>query len=269
MSIPILDLQAMDHTRLDAACRQWGFFGLQGHGIDKNLWQAAFDQSRRFFEQPLDAKNVIRRAADNAWGFYDAELTKNRRDWKEILDIGEAAMEGPLAGSVPQWPELPEFREVISAFTNALHTVGLRLLDELAAAMGTSINLRAPFDTHSSFIRLNYYPPCDDPAPADADFVPQRGELGISHHTDAGAVTVLAQDEHPGLQVFHGDAWHTVPPHADTLIINIGDIVQVWSNDRYLAPLHRVLASSDHARISIPYFLNPDYRAMTTHRCRI
>jgi isopenicillin N synthase-like dioxygenase len=122
---------------------------------------------------------------------------------------------------------------------------------------GISQNLGMPRDylaerfgqPHSSFLRLNYYPLCSDP----------QDHLGISHHTDAGALTVLLTDAQPGLQFLHQGVWHTVEPVAGALTVNIGDIVQVWSNDRYAAPLHRVLASSTSRRYSAPFFYNPSY----------
>jgi isopenicillin N synthase-like dioxygenase len=259
MSIPILDLQDLPATTLDNACRQWGFFALAGHGIDEGLISEVLTQAQGFFAQTIQTKNEIRRSADNAWGFYDAELTKNRRDWKEIVDIGPPVREGPLSGATPQWPQLAGFKDAISSLTTEMHRVSIRLVAEIASSLGVSEDLTLPFQDHSSFLRLNYYPPCPDPAPDEAGFQPSTGQLGISHHTDAGAVTVLLQDAQPGLQVYRNERWHTVPVTPGTLIINIGDIVQVWSNDRYQAPLHRVLANSEAPRISVPYFLNPDY----------
>ena len=87
MDIPQLDLQNLASGDLDRACREWGFFALTGHGIDPALTSAAIVQARKFFHRDTQQKNRIRRSAENAWGFYDAELTKNRRDWKEIVDI--------------------------------------------------------------------------------------------------------------------------------------------------------------------------------------
>ena len=145
------------------------------------------------------------------------------------------------------------------ALESHFHSVALELIRSIAASLGSSDDLTSAFTDHSSFLRLNYYPPCPDPAPADADFVPAKGELGISHHTDAGALTVLLQDKQPGLQVYQASHWHTVLPSEGALIINIGDIVQVWTIDRYQAPLHRVLANASQPRISTPYFLNPSY----------
>ena len=136
-------------------------------------------------------------------------------------------------------------------FYTACEAAAVRLLE------GISRNLGMPGEhlgqcfgpSQTSFLRLNYYPHCDTPA----------DHLGISHHTDAGALTVLLQDDQPGLQFEHQGRWHTVEPIEDALVINIGDIVQVWSNDEYSAPLHRVLASAESERFSAPFFYNPSY----------
>jgi len=262
-SIPQIDLTTLTDQggldELDRACAEWGFFYLVGHSIDIEQSAAVVAAADTFFQRPQDIKNRIRRSATNSWGYYDAELTKNRRDWKEILDIGPTVIDGPLAGSTPQWPDLYRFQALFEALTTQLHAISIRLVSAIGRALQTPEDLVAPFADHSSYLRLNYYPECEAPAPADSDFVPEEGHLGISHHTDAGAVTVLLQDDVAGLQVYKDNEFHTVLPRSGTLIINVGDIVQVWSNDRYAAPLHRVLANSSRARISMPYFLNPSY----------
>jgi isopenicillin N synthase-like dioxygenase len=259
MNIPHLDLQHLNLTALDQACAEWGFFKLSGHDLTPSLIDEVMVQTQQFFRSDGATKKQISRSEKNSWGYFDAELTKNTRDWKEILDIGPAVNAGPLAGSFPQWPDQVGFRATMEQFNEHLHAVALELVGHIAQCLGSADNLVEVFDHHSSFLRLNYYPPCPNPAPADAPFFPADGELGISHHTDAGALTVLLQDEQPGLQVYQNKRWQTIEPNANALIINIGDIVQVWSNDRYIAPLHRVLANAGKARISTPYFLNPDY----------
>jgi isopenicillin N synthase-like dioxygenase len=112
---------------------------------------------------------------------------------------------------------------------------------------------------HTSFLCLNYHPVCPAPARPAGMGTPTSGHLGVNHHTDSGAITVLLQDAQPGLEVFRGGAWHLVVPRRDALVVNIGDIVQVWSNDRYTAALHGVLASSSAERFSAPFFFNPAY----------
>jgi isopenicillin N synthase-like dioxygenase len=83
--------------------------------------------------------------------------------------------------------------------------------------------------------------------------------MGVHAHTDAGALTVLCVDATPGLEIRRGQRWVPVEPREGALLINIGDIVQVWSNDRYVAPLHRVVSPECGGRYSAPFFLNPDY----------
>ena len=161
-----------------------------------------------------------------------------------------------------QWPAaLPGFEPTIAAYMEACRDVSNRLLAAIATNLGVPAgDLLAAFGTDdSSFLRLNYYPLCGDPAPADASTESPGGHLGINEHTDAGALTVLVQNEQPGLQVCREGAWQLVKPRPDALVINIGDIVQVWSNDRYRAPLHRVLANSERERYSAAFFFNPAY----------
>ena len=249
---------------LDEACREWGFFQVVGHGVGENVRRETQRQMERFFALPAAEKHAIIRTVENAWGFYDQELTKNVRDWKEIFDVGPPETQGPLAGTRPQWPaSLPEFKTALESHSEACERVGVRLLSAIGMNLGMPADyLSKSFEpVHTSFLRLNYYPVCDDPAAPDSPTVPGGGHLGISHHTDAGALTVLMQDDVPGLQVEQSSTWHTVEPRADAFVINIGDIVQVWSNDIYKAPLHRVIASSDRARYSVAYFFNPAYEA--------
>ena len=262
-NLPEIDLSSLSTqatiAALDHACSEWGFFYLVGHDIDVQQQQEIWATTRAFFTQPTAIKNQIRRNETNSWGFYDAELTKNRRDWKEILDIGPTADTGPLAGSYPQWPDLAGFRDVAERLSGQMHEIALQLVAAIARALDSSEDLLAPFNDHSSYLRINYYPECEDPAAADSDVVPDTGHLGVSHHTDAGAVSVLLQDDVAGLQVYNAGMFRTIEPYKDALVINLGDIVQVWSNDRYQAPVHRVLVNTGAGRISIPYFLNPSY----------
>jgi isopenicillin N synthase-like dioxygenase len=262
--VPVFDIRALPDDaaalrELDIACRDWGFFQITGHGIPASQLAAAHAQMHAFFALPDSEKQSVARTATNTWGFYDRELTKNRRDWKQIFDVGPAIDAGVLAGTQPQWPtSLPQFRPAVLALCAAFETVAYRVMQGIAINLGVQpAHLFEAFDGHTSFLRLNYYPLCDDPAPSDSPTVPTRGHLAINHHTDSGAVTVLLQDDQPGLQVLHRDSWHLVEPRPDALVINIGDVVQVWSNDHYVAPVHRVIASRTRARYSAPFFFNP------------
>jgi isopenicillin N synthase-like dioxygenase len=252
--IPVIDIddaeRSQSHQAIDAACREWGVFQVVGHGIDTRLIAALRRQMRALFSAPYATRNAIARTAQNPWGFYDRELTRHTRDWKQIYDYG------PADGGhiVPQWPAgMPAFRPVIREYYEACEAIALRLLRVIVRNLGMPPAYRdADFiPNHTSFLRLNYYPKC--PAPAT--------HQGVNPHTDSGVLTLLLQDEQPGLEVLRRGEWWLVEPIREALVVNIGDIVQVWSNDLYEAPLHRVLASSRAERFSVPFFLNPAYSA--------
>ena len=259
-NLPKISLRQLDagvgHDRLTDACATWGFFELIDHGVSSQVLNTTLDTMARFFALPVATKRAIERTKDNPWGFYDRELTKNVKDHKEIFDIGPAV--GLYA---PQWPNHePQFKADIQRFYNGAESIALRLIAHIATTLDTPPEvLLSGFERHTSFLRLNYYPTCDNPAPADSPTVPRYGELGISHHSDAGAITVLLQDGNAGLQVERDGKWTSVAAERGGLIINLGDVVQVWSNDQYRAPLHRVLASSEQSRLSAPFFLNPSF----------
>jgi isopenicillin N synthase-like dioxygenase len=260
--IPVIDIGQLHEpgtlAALDRACREWGFFQVVNHGISDETVGDVLAQAREFFGRPLEFKQAISRTAENPWGFYDRELTKNTRDWKQIFDYGPAEGEDMR----PQWPaSMPRFRSSVLDYYSACEALAFRLLITIAVNLGTPANnlLTGFVPRHSSFLRLNYYPSCPRPERPDGISTPKSGHLGLNHHTDAGAITLLLQDRQPGLEVYREGEWHLVEPRSDALVVNVGDIVQVWSNDRYRAALHRVIASSDAERFSVPFFFSPAY----------
>ena len=251
-------VEGRDLGQLDEACRLWGFFELVNHPISEALCGNMLDAMDHFFALPTSIKKRCERSERNHWGFYDRELTKNVQDWKELFDVG------PERGEcVPQWPSNePGFKETTELFYAASEATALGLVGGIARALGEAPNpLIREFESHSSYLRLNYYPLCHNPAPGDTPTGENRGHLGISHHSDAGAVTILLQDGQPGLQVLRDGRWHDISASRGSILVNIGDVVQVWSNDRYRAPVHRVLANKETVRYSAPFFLNPSFEA--------
>lgn len=251
---PIIDLSEPSTDTMEAlrnACTQWGIFHITGHGIHDTACNDMRQQSQRFFSQAQHAKQSIVRNANNPWGYFDRELTKNRQDWKEIFDVGSDESCAQLSGIEPQWPELSGFQPAAECWMERCHTLATSLLSMIIELIKQNPQLVNDYfcKHHTSFLRLNHYPPCSE----------STEHLGISEHTDAGALTVLLQDQQPGLQVSYEDEWVTIEPVEQALTVNIGDIVQVWSNDHFKAPLHRVLTNSQQPRYSAAYFLNPSY----------
>jgi isopenicillin N synthase-like dioxygenase len=262
-TVPTVDIRQLESSQtlaeLDYACRDWGFFQITNHGISETMIARLSELMHEFFAQPAAKKREISRSRANPWGFFDRELTKNTPDWKEVYDYG------PADGEIiqPQWPhDIPGFRNAVDDYFTACEALSYKLL----AALSTNLGMPPDFlargfePEHSSFLRLNYYPVCPNPDSPEGLENPDNGHLGVNQHTDAGALTLLLQDDQPGLEIFNHGRWHLVEPRRDALVINIGDIVQVWSNDTYRAALHRAVTNTERARYSIPFFFNPDYR---------
>lgn len=260
-NVPVVDIRRLDRpsarAAIDDACRDWGFFQVTGHGIAPAVIDEIFAVAHLFFALPADDKRRILRDADNPWGYFDRELTRNRRDCKEIYDYGPERGDGRR----PRWPDGPlcdRFQPAVLACYASCKALAMRLLAVVAANLGAPPGTLAggfDEDVHTSFLRLNHYPAAPDGGAAD----PSSRPLGVGEHTDAGALTILLQDDQPGLEVQRDGRWFLVEPLPGALVVNLGDIAQVWSNDRYRAAPHRVLTNAARDRYSVPFFLNPSY----------
>ena len=253
---------------LEKPCAEWGVFHVVGHGIPADELTRFEAAMRALFALPEAAKRPLRRTRGNAFGWYDTELTKNRRDWKEIFDYG--VERDPMAPAprhsdgANRWPEgEPGLRETLLAHYRRCETLARALLGALCTSLDLpSDRLDDAFTAHTSFQRLNRYAPCPDAAPADAALLPASGHLGVHHHTDAGALTLLYQDPVAGLQAMRGERLVLIEPVSGALTVNLGDMLQVWSNDRLRSPIHRVIAHPERERYSAPFFWNPAYDAV-------
>lgn len=277
-TVPIIDLGGRLGTapseavvgQVAEAAERFGFFQIVGHGIDAAQIDDVWSATAAFFAQPMDDKRRISRTKDNSRGYYDRELTKNVRDHKEVLDLAQTARpelpdEHPAnvheVDGANQWPELAGFRSTMVSYMASCNDVALWLLAAFCAGLGEHADhLRGEFDpVHTSFLRLNHYPVDDLLTAEEATEVTELGDMALQHHTDAGALTVLLQDDVGGLQVQSRGGWIDVEPIPGALVVNTGDMMQVWSNDRYRAATHRVLPRTGVERSSLPYFFNPSY----------
>ncbi len=282
-NIPVIDLKAfredgpaafdsaaIDKAALVEACEDHGFFLLVNHGCDAQVHDV-FAAAADFFAMPRAQKTAVYRDAENPLGYYDRELTKQRRDQKEVFDFkaGGHISRNPLRHT--RWPEQPDhFRpaltEFFTAFTELAETTMRMVLSGLglpADAVDSTME-RGFGPAHTSAARLNFYP-AQDPVPAaERESVTPLGDMALHHHTDPGAMTLLLQDDCGGLQArsrAHG--WIDVPPLAGAIVVNIGDILQVWTNDRCTAGVHRVVPiTSPQGRFSIPFFYQPKVDAV-------
>ncbi|KAG6408883.1 hypothetical protein SASPL_131909 [Salvia splendens] len=270
------DASALDHlvSEIGDACKTWGFFQVINHGVPSQVRPRIETASKEFFALPKEEKKKASRDGANIFGYSDMEITKSVRDWKEIFDC---TIENPtviyasdepddkeLRELTSQWPQSPpDLRqlqnsasfflvEICQEYAAEMQKLTHKLLELIALSLGLEkYRFHGFFKEQTSFMRLNYYPSC--PAPQLA--------LGLGRHKDAGAMTVLAQDDVGGLEVKRktDGEWIFVKPIPDAYIVNVGDLIQVWSNDKYESVEHRVTVNSEKERFSVPFFLNPSH----------
>ena len=293
--IPIIDLSNPDtealREQIYQACSTWGFFQLINHNIAASLIDSFKDAMKDFFSMPYKAKLKLKRNAMNARGYFDDELTKQRRDWKECLDVGMpgsrnwSTLDRDEANSCldgynqfPSSDECPNFREVIVQYFSEC----ARLSDQLSRLLASALGINSGSEeaklldrmalNHTSYLRMNFYQKfmIDQLKDEEKSNTNDPPPLGISPHRDAGFLTVLLQDDDcHSLQVARfedGDMkdttdadWVTVHPIPGSLTINTGDMAMIWSNGQFRAPLHRVLTDTSKVRYSAPFFYNPGY----------
>jgi len=252
---------------LDRICREIGFFYLVGHGVPETLRQAVLAEAERFFAQPeADKQALAVNAARHGYEPIAAQTldVDSPPDLKESLLLGAELPEDHayVRAGLPnygrnQWPEeaqLPGFRTVCEAYFDAVSRVSESLMAVFARAAGLPEDHFAPvLATPMATLRLLHYPP----QPARA----QDNQLGCGAHTDWGSFTVLLQDETGGLEVqAAGGEWLYAPPMPGAFVVNLGDMMPVWTNGAYHSNAHRVLnRSPGRHRYSVPFFQDLDY----------
>jgi isopenicillin N synthase-like dioxygenase len=257
-TVDIGDPTAVSLVALNRACEDHGFFLLSGHGLD-DLIGRTWQETERFFAAGPVVKEPLRRTLEMPLGYHDRELTKRLRDSKEVFDYVDPSMAGEA--DLNRWPEdLTGFKATMTEFFDAFAVLTARTLDLVHATLGLE---GSEADGHgfvrtSSSVRLNHYPVGDPVVAAEREGLPPLAAVALGHHTDPGVITLLLQDDTGGLQAHsreHG--WIDVPPRDGTIVVNLADAMQVWTNDRYLAAVHRVQPMTERNRYSIPFFANP------------
>jgi isopenicillin N synthase-like dioxygenase len=275
--IPVVDftgVRAGDPLALEragreihAACTQIGFFYLSNHGVPQSIIDGAEQAARRFFAFPVETKRLAavnaRHRGFNALG--DATMYQaTRPDYKEFFSVGlELPEDDPdvLAGQALRgpnnWPSfMPELQPALYAYYEAIGACGADLLRAVASGLGLPAGFFASrYTKRMQRTQMVYYPP----QPPQAD----EAQFGVAPHTDYGCITLLWQDTIGGLQVreIANDTWIDAPPMPGTFVVNVGDLLARWSNDRYRSTLHRVINRSGRERYSIATFYDPTYGA--------
>jgi isopenicillin N synthase-like dioxygenase len=269
-SVPIVDISGLHSPEeaerhrvageLGKAASEVGFFYISGAGIGDELFEHLLAATKEFFALPLDDKMRSYIGLSKCHRGYvpsgEEGLATGMPEMKEAFDTAlDLPADDPdyLAGNPmlgPNvWPDLPGFADAVTAYYDALLDVGHRLLWAFAVALGEDPDTFSKHATKTpSQLRLIHYP--HDPDAVDGE--------GIGAHTDYECFTLLKPTA-PGLEVMNGDGdWIDVPPVPGTFVVNIGDMLELWTNGVYVATSHRVRKVSEE-RYSFPLFFNVDY----------
>lgn len=297
LSLPLADTA----FEVGQACRQVGFFYIVNHGMDPAIVSNTMTYSKRFFDLPASVKSEVdsSKSRSGARGYFalggeDLNAKDGTRDlvaegqsiggggesdeaaasapafqgdWKEGYDCGrevspndaEYAISTMIDGNY--WPRdevLPGFREAMLDYQRGVRQIGDTLMEAFAVGLGLPSNFfvektQKPMAT----LRLLHYPPQPKQDMSTLD------RIGCGAHTDYGLCTLLLQDEVGGLQVRNSaDEWVNAPYIEGSFVVNIGDMMSMWSNGRYASTVHRVVNMTGKERYSIPFFLNPDVGTM-------
>jgi len=257
-----------------------GFLTIVGHGVPEKSMRDVSAVYRSFFDLPLDIKlKYVNRARNTNRGYvpFGEEFVASSHDavappdWRETFAFGRFDLPDDRyyadsdAGYAYEENILPsETTDMVATaktFYRALEDLNLRLLRIFAAALDIDETFFFDkFDKHASVLRAINYPEQDRP--------PEPGQLRCGAHSDFGTHTFLLIDDAPGgLQVLNrADEWVDVDPAPGSFVVNIGDLMMTWTNDRWLSNLHRVAnppPDADRAtrRQSIAFFVQPNYDA--------
>jgi isopenicillin N synthase-like dioxygenase len=249
--------------RIRAACREYGFFYVTGHGIPEELLAELAAAGAEFFALPeADKRQIAMARGGRAWrGWFPVggELTSGKPDQKEGLYFGaelppddpRVAAGLPLHGANLFPAQVPRLGPLVLRYLDAATRAGQAVLSGIALSLGLDARYFADGYTADPTVlfRIFHYP--DVPAGDDS--------WGVGEHTDYGLLTLLAQDDSGGLQVGAPGGWIDAPPLPGTLVCNIGDMLDKLTGGEYRSTPHRVRNTSGHGRLSFPFFLDPGF----------
>ena len=263
------------------ACEFSGFFQIVGHGVDEEFISSVYDVSKEFFDLPEEEKAKCAQPSPDqvrGWSGVAKESLSSSLgeespgDLKEKMDIGPSNVPdepyysmdvaGPhFAPNV--WPDEPaRFRPLWERYFEELSALSASLMQMFALGLSLPVDFfEDKIDKHISMMRVLNYP--------DQPDAPLEGQLRAGAHSDYGSLTLLRQEDRPGgLQVRNkAGEWIDVPAVPGGLVVNIGDLMAEWTNDRWVSTMHRVVnpprdAANDSRRISIVLFHQPNYDAV-------
>ncbi|PRP86823.1 putative iron/ascorbate oxidoreductase [Planoprotostelium fungivorum] len=266
--IPIIDLaqdQTVSAAELRDACTRVGFFYVKNHGVPEDLIDDVWKVAKDFFALPLEEKMEIElHKTPNMRGYtpmYGENVDPSSRpDAHEAFDFGSDTTSMYNMDGVPGknvWPSsLPKTQITLDDYFKKINELGHRLLQLFSLSLSLPIDaLQSIANPPSSIARILHYPPHESEKEVSPD------QIGIGSHTDYELFTILLQQQGiKALQVLnrHGE-WISAEPIPNTLVVNVGDMMQRITNDKYVSTIHRAINQSGRERYSSPVFFGANY----------
>jgi isopenicillin N synthase-like dioxygenase len=284
--IPVIDLSLFvdgddDQRRavgaqIDEACRSVGFFTIVGHGVDPQLIERLCRAARAFFNAPLDDRLAVAMPEPGypyGYNWLEAEALNRSIGGAQPADLKETFNIGPIdppprpldemtdlderaVYAQNLWPStVADLRPAAEEYYRTMAALSATLMQAFAVALGLDpVTFEQFIDEHGSALRLAHYPAAESAA---------GGQFRAGAHTDYGTLTILWTDGVPGLQVLSpAGSWIDVEAIDGGLTVNLGDLMQRWTNDRWRSTMHRVvLVNGAGPRLSIPFFHNANWDA--------
>ncbi|PHT50965.1 hypothetical protein CQW23_10712 [Capsicum baccatum] len=262
LQIPVIDLTGIEvedrrkkiADEIREACEKWGFFQLINHGVPSSVLDGMIDVTHKFHEQDIEVKKEYYSNDQTRRVRYESNLdtfkVKGRSaSWKDTLYI-----RGLVSGHIEPEEIPPVCRKTSLEYINHVIKLEEILLGLLSESLGLKPDhLKAVECDNRQALACHYAPACPQP----------ELTLGTPKHTDVSFLTILLQDRHGGLQVLCDNQWADVTPIEHGLVVNIGDLLQILSNDKFVSSIHRVLAKNIGPRISVACFFQGD---STSHK---
>ncbi|XP_004289923.1 PREDICTED: 1-aminocyclopropane-1-carboxylate oxidase homolog 1-like [Fragaria vesca subsp. vesca] len=256
--VPVIDLEGFHENlhrvqivkEIREASETWGFFQMVNHGVPNTVIDNLLQAIKEFHEQPKEVKMewYSRDSTKRVRYYCNGDLlVAKRANWRDsiVFDFQDGPLE-PEAFPLVCRQAVQEYMEHLINLRDALSSL-------LSEALGISSDYLASIECmKGENLVCHYYPVCPEP-----DLT-----IGTTKHSDPSSLTILLQDNIGGLQVLHQGHWIDVPPRHGTLVANIGDLMQLITNDKFKSVEHRVLARRVGPRISAACFLYPS----ATHR---
>ncbi|XP_055832642.1 1-aminocyclopropane-1-carboxylate oxidase homolog 1-like [Solanum dulcamara] len=250
-SIPVIDLDGIGKDpiqrreiveKIRDASEVWGFFQVVNHGIPQSVLEEMLNGVRRFYEQDTKVKKrwYTRDSSKRVVHNSNFDLFKSASaNWRDTTYCS-------MAPQPPSADELPEAcRDILIEYAEQVKKLGRSLFELVSEALGLNPSYLNDIGCSEGLAVLyHYYPACPEP----------ELTLGTGKHSDSDFLTVLLQDHIGGLQVLHNNYWVHIPPVSGALVVNVGELLQLISNDKFKSIAHRVLASHVGPRVSVACF---------------